>query len=199
MTCLSKWAAIKIVQNDNNKKGDCWIKDKDLNIIKCAEGGVKTEENEIKILLHQKQILLDLINEKEISLLKNTIVISNTNETNSNLKEKEKEKEKNFKNKNKNKNGTQQENKINSNFTNSNLTKQSSCTIQNNSEVIIQNLKVSIRETRTKLSDVVILIQKNKFHAEKNKLNEEASILRKKLFDDELLLESIERKTGKRF
>ena len=192
MVCLSKWAAIKIIQNDNNKKGDCWIKERDCNIIKCLEGNIRGEENEMKVLSDQKKILFDLINEKEkiLSISKAEIFVDEKKNEINQDKEDKMEKMKIVNSKNKKKNNTLQSNKINSN---TNIVSQS------NIELMTQNLILSMKENRTKLSDIVILIQKCKSQSEKIKLNEEAVFLRKKLSEEELILEEYHRKSGKVF
>ena len=192
MVCLSKWAAIKIIQNDNNKKGDCWIKERDCNIIKCLEGNIRGEENEMKVLSDQKKILFDLINEKEmiLSISKAKIFVDEKKNEINQDKEDKMEKMKIVNSKNKKKNNTLQSNKINSN---TNIVSQS------NIELMTQNLILSMKENRTKLSDIVILIQKCKSQSEKIKLNEEAVFLRKKLSEEELILEEYHRKSGKVF
>ena len=188
MVCLSKWAAIKIVQNDNNKKGDCWIKERDSNIIRSLEGNIRGEENEMKVSSDQKKILFDLINEKEIILLnmKATTIENEKKIEKSQEKEEKSERVKIMNSKNIKKNNILQNNKINI----------SSVVSQSNLELILQNHQFSMKENRTKLSDIVISIQKCKSQSDKIKLNEETVFLRKKISEDELILEEYHTRSG---
>ena len=188
MVCLSKWAAIKVVQNDNSKKGDCWIKERDSNIIRSLEGSIRGEENEMKVLSDQKKLLFDIINEKEIILLNMKATTEENEKKIEKIQEKEEksEKLKTMNSKNIKKKNVSENNKMNI----------SSIVSQSNIELIVQNHQFSMKENRTKLSDLVISIQKCKSQSDKIKLNEETVFLRKKISEDELILEEYLTKSG---
>ena len=188
MVCLSKWAAIKVVQNDNNKKGDCWIKERDSNIIRSLEGSIRGEENEMKVLSDQKKLLFDIINEKEIVLLNMKATTEENEKKIEKIQEKEEksEKLKTMNSKNIKKKNVSENNKMNI----------LSIVSQSNIELIVQNHQFSMKENRTKLSDLVISKQKCKSQSDKIKLNEETVFLRKKISEDELILEEYLTKSG---
>jgi len=169
--CLTRWAAISLSLKDSNKGEHAWIRDRDTNTIRHAEGDVKSTELEICTLEKQQEILQNDINENEILLQQQQL--------------QEKQHQNNIKIDTKTvKNGTN--NDISTFKNTKNVVK--SDIVSTESSSIVRDIK----ELRTKLTALVLITQDAKTRTERNKLTEQGNVLRRQLVKEELLLNEIE-------
>lgn len=185
MSCLSHWAAISINQKEKKKSGESWIADRDINTLKTLDGSIKSLKCEVSGLIEQKEKLSSEIAGEENELL----LIHEKSKKEESIRKKEiadkieSEKEKGT---GKNKNSVP--------VTVNKYAKKS--IIFTARETQIMAIKVTIKDLRTKLSDLVVQMQKTKCALEKSKLSEEVNVLKECLLKEECSLNDLEKLEG---
>ena len=185
MSCLSHWAAISINQKEKKKSGESWIADREINTLKTLDGSIKGLKSEVLGLIEQKEKLSTEIagEEKELLLIHEKAKKEESIRKKEIADKIESEKDKST---GKNKNTVP--------ITVNKYAKKS--IIFTARETQIMAIKVTIKDLRTKLSDLVVQMQKTKCPSEKNKLSEEVNVLKECLLREERSLNDLEKLEG---
>lgn len=185
MSCLSHWAAISINQKEKKKSGESWIADRDINTLKTLDGSIKSLKCEVSGLTDQKEKLSSEIAAEENELLH----IHEKAQKEENIRKKEiadKLETDKDKSTGKNKNAVT--------VTVNKYAKKSIIFTARETQIIA--IKSTIKDLRTKLSQLVVQMQKTKCASEKNKLSEEVNGLKESLLKEERSLNDLEKLEG---